>query len=93
MNNSLSFIIVKHINLSKSNLQKVGHEVRYNMSDNVPEEAILQAHQYYMDARNEARTNTWFKGEGDSQHGLFNDMLEGIRDIDIQAKPKSNRNG
>lgn len=75
--------------------KKIGHEVRYNMSDNVPEKAILRtAYNYYMDARNEARTNTWFKGDGDSRksYGLFNDMLEGIRDIDIQAKPKSNRN-
>lgn len=75
--------------------KKVGHEVRYNMSDNVSETVILRtAHDHYMEARNEARTNTWFKGEGESRksYGLFNDMLEGIRDIDIQAKPKSNRN-
>lgn len=73
----------------------VGYEVRHNLSDNVPEKAILRAvYPHYMDARNLALTNTWFKGDGTNRrsYGLFNDMLVGIREIDIQSKPKSKRN-
>lgn len=72
----------------------IGRIVRHNMSDDAESILRLAYDEGYMTARNMARTNTWFKGDADKKksYGLFNDMLSGVKDIDVQMAPKSNRN-
>lgn len=72
----------------------IGKIVRDNMNENsnaVLRKAYIDS---YMPARNLAKTNTWFKGDVNKKkaYGLFADMMQCVRDIDVQIQPKTKRN-
>jgi superfamily I DNA/RNA helicase len=74
--------------------KEVGHLIRLDPSSE-PDAVLIAGYEYFRGARKKARLNTWSKESRnkDSFMGLFEDLENGMRDINIKSKPKPKEDG